>query len=255
VSTRIPVIAIAPTVPHAAPLSTSPTRQRSSLAEAMCGLPALPCSQTTPRRAPTRRAHVRRMFGRAGAGITRSRKSMTSCLKATFASWSPTRAVRSALKARLPREPVLLWSAQVVEILAGKLREPPSDDFRASCYSPQSRTTAPTPQVAAGGPGCRRQRRRSLSGSDDLSPQRSVHRPAVVHAKIGIVDDAWLMVGSANLSEPHSSTTPRRWHSLDPFTACLSTAESGRARSQRSAQTSIVFIGRSLTKPTSSRCS
>ena len=49
--------------------------------------------------------------------------------------------------------------------------------------------------------GRRRQRRRSLSRHDDLSPERRLTGPLYVHAKIGIVDDAWLTVGSANLNE------------------------------------------------------
>src|ERR1019366_2031421 len=46
-----------------------------------------------------------------------------------------TRALRSARKL-VYFESQFLWSAQVVEILANKLREPPSDDFRVVVLLP-----------------------------------------------------------------------------------------------------------------------
>jgi len=61
-----------------------------------------------------------------------------------------TRALRSASKL-VYLESQFLWSAQVVEILANKLREPPSDDFRVVVLLPQSRTTARTQRGASSG--------------------------------------------------------------------------------------------------------
>jgi phosphatidylserine/phosphatidylglycerophosphate/cardiolipin synthase-like enzyme len=93
-----------------------------------------------------------------------------------------------------------LWSAEVVAVLREKLMRPPSDDFRICLVLP----------------------RRPNNGNDDTRGQLAVlqnadrhhrllvgtigplagRRPAVyVHAKVGIVDDQWLTIGSANLNE------------------------------------------------------
>ena len=93
-----------------------------------------------------------------------------------------------------------LWSPEVVALLREKLLRPPSDEFRLVLVLP----------------------RRPNNGNDDTRGQLGVleaadhhHRllfgtvgtpgrekPGVyVHAKVGIVDDEWLTVGSANLNE------------------------------------------------------
>jgi phosphatidylserine/phosphatidylglycerophosphate/cardiolipin synthase-like enzyme len=97
-----------------------------------------------------------------------------------------------------------LWSPEVVEILAAKLRSPPADDFRLVVLLPA----------------------KPNNGADDTRGQLGVladsavrggdgHRflactlfqpgpnggPVYVHAKIAIVDDNWLTIGSANLNE------------------------------------------------------
>jgi phosphatidylserine/phosphatidylglycerophosphate/cardiolipin synthase-like enzyme len=93
-----------------------------------------------------------------------------------------------------------LWSAEVVALLREKLRRPPTDEFRLVLVLP----------------------RRPNNGNDDTRGQLSVleaadhhHRlvfgtlgtpgqeqPGVyVHAKVAIVDDDWLTIGSANLNE------------------------------------------------------
>jgi phosphatidylserine/phosphatidylglycerophosphate/cardiolipin synthase-like enzyme len=101
-------------------------------------------------------------------------------------------------------ESQFLWSPEVVAILAAKLREPPADDFRVVVLLPA----------------------KPMNGADDTRGQIGVlvdaavqggderrflactlyqagpdARPVYVHAKIGIVDDNWLTVGSANLNE------------------------------------------------------
>jgi phosphatidylserine/phosphatidylglycerophosphate/cardiolipin synthase-like enzyme len=112
-----------------------------------------------------------------------------------------TRALRSAHKL-VYLESQFLWSAQVVEILAQKLREPPSDDFRVVVLLPaKPNNGADTTRGQLG----------VLTGADDgadrfLATTISARSgglagPLYVHAKIGIVDDAWLTVGSANLNE------------------------------------------------------
>jgi len=110
------------------------------------------------------------------------------------------RALRSARRF-VYLENQFLWSPEIVTLLADKLRHPPSDDFRLVVLLPQ----------------------RPNNGQDDTSGQvavlidadggrdrflaatiraRSGDRddPLYIHAKVGIVDDRWLTVGSANLN-------------------------------------------------------
>jgi phosphatidylserine/phosphatidylglycerophosphate/cardiolipin synthase-like enzyme len=112
-----------------------------------------------------------------------------------------TRALRSA-RELVYLESQFLWSAQVVEILAEKLRHPPSDRFRVVVLLPaKPNNGADTTRGQLG----------VLARADDgagrflastISAQTGgLTGPAYVHAKIGIVDDAWLTVGSANLNE------------------------------------------------------
>jgi phosphatidylserine/phosphatidylglycerophosphate/cardiolipin synthase-like enzyme len=112
-----------------------------------------------------------------------------------------TRALRSA-RELIYLESQFLWSAQVVEILAEKLRHPPSDRFRVVVLLPaKPNNGADTTRGQLG----------VLARADDgagrflastISAQTGgLTGPAYVHAKIGIVDDAWLTVGSANLNE------------------------------------------------------
>ncbi len=112
-----------------------------------------------------------------------------------------TRALRSARKL-VYLESQFLWSAQVVEILADKLREPPSDDFRVVLLLPaKPNNGADTTRgqlgiLAAADNGAARFLATTISArSGGLSG------PLYVHAKIGIVDDTWLSIGSANLNE------------------------------------------------------
>src|SRR6202011_60982 len=112
-----------------------------------------------------------------------------------------TRALRSARKL-VYLESQFLWSAQVVEILANKLREPPNDDFRVVVLLPAkpnngADTTRGQLGVLAGADnGAGRFLATTLSARSG-----GLTGPLYVHAKIGIVDDAWLTVGSANLNE------------------------------------------------------
>ena len=93
-----------------------------------------------------------------------------------------------------------LWSVEIVAVLRQLLDDPPSADFRLCIVLPQ----------------------RPNNGNDDTRGQLSLlheadrhHRllagtvgptapsapPVYVHAKVGIVDDRWVTVGSANLNE------------------------------------------------------
>jgi phosphatidylserine/phosphatidylglycerophosphate/cardiolipin synthase-like enzyme len=112
-----------------------------------------------------------------------------------------TRALRSARKL-VYLESQFLWSAQVVEILADKLREPPSEDFRVVVLLPAkpnngADTTRGQLGVLAGADnGAARFLASTISARSG-----GLTGPLYVHSKIGIVDDAWLTVGSANLNE------------------------------------------------------
>jgi phosphatidylserine/phosphatidylglycerophosphate/cardiolipin synthase-like enzyme len=110
------------------------------------------------------------------------------------------RALRSAQRL-VYLENQFLWSPEIVTVLAEKVRNPPDDDFRLLVLLPakpnngndDTRGQLGVLVDADGGAG------RFLACTlyqDDGGP-----RPVYVHAKIGIVDDAWLTIGSANLNE------------------------------------------------------
>jgi phosphatidylserine/phosphatidylglycerophosphate/cardiolipin synthase-like enzyme len=134
---------------------------------------------------------------------------------------SYVRALRSAERL-VYLESQFLWSAELVEILAAKLRTPPTDEFRVVVLLPS----------------------RPNNGADDTRGQLGVlvdadrhdrflactlYQPGAqqqvyVHAKIAIVDDRWLSIGSANLNE----------HSLFNDTeACVITCDEALARDVR----------------------
>jgi len=111
------------------------------------------------------------------------------------------RALRSARRL-IYLENQFLWSPEIVAVLADKVRRPPTDDFRLLVVLPANPNTGADEsrgQVAAlveadHGAG------RFLACT--LYARRGPFAdPVYVHAKIGIVDDAWLTIGSANLNE------------------------------------------------------
>jgi phosphatidylserine/phosphatidylglycerophosphate/cardiolipin synthase-like enzyme len=112
-----------------------------------------------------------------------------------------TRALRSARKL-VYLESQFLWSAQVVEILAEKLRDPPSEDFRVVVLLPvKPNNGADTTRgqlgfLARADNGANRFLATTISARSG-----GLTGPLYVHAKIGIVDDVWLTIGSANLNE------------------------------------------------------
>jgi phosphatidylserine/phosphatidylglycerophosphate/cardiolipin synthase-like enzyme len=117
-----------------------------------------------------------------------------------------------------------LWSPEICDVLVEKLRRPPSDDFRLLVLLPAhpnnggDHTRGQLGRLVAADEGnrflaCTLHQR----GGDDP-------RPVYVHAKIGIVDDEWLTLGSANLNE----------HSLFNDTEMnVATWDAGLARSTR----------------------
>jgi phosphatidylserine/phosphatidylglycerophosphate/cardiolipin synthase-like enzyme len=100
-------------------------------------------------------------------------------------------------------ESQFLWAPEIVQVLSDKLREPPRADFRVVVLLPQRPNN--------GTDDTRGQIGVLIDADRDGPPgdrflactlfQPAEHgRPVYVHAKVGIVDDQWLTVGSANLN-------------------------------------------------------
>ncbi len=111
------------------------------------------------------------------------------------------RALRSARRL-VYLENQFLWSPEIAEVLIDKLRTPPDDRFRVVLLLPR--------KPSNGSDTTRGQLGRLLDADDGhqrlLATTISAHdgdeaAPVYVHAKLGIVDDEWLTVGSANLNE------------------------------------------------------
>jgi phosphatidylserine/phosphatidylglycerophosphate/cardiolipin synthase-like enzyme len=111
------------------------------------------------------------------------------------------RALRSA-RSLIYLENQFLWSPEVVSVLEDKLRRPPSDDFRVVVLLPakpnngRDDTRGMLGRLLEADAG-----RGQFLGATIQSRTGDTSGPLYVHAKIGIVDDAWLAVGSANLNE------------------------------------------------------
>ena len=95
-----------------------------------------------------------------------------------------------------------LWSSEVVAILEDKLRHPPTDQFRLVVVLPSRPNN--------GADDTRGQLGVLVEADDDAhrflactlyAPGTGAAEDVYVHAKIGIVDDRWLTIGSANLNE------------------------------------------------------
>jgi phosphatidylserine/phosphatidylglycerophosphate/cardiolipin synthase-like enzyme len=95
-----------------------------------------------------------------------------------------------------------LWSPEIVAVLVDKLERPPSPDFRLVALLParpnsgadDTKGLLGTLTEADGGAG------RVLACT--LAARAGAQTdPIYVHAKIAIVDDSWLTIGSANLNE------------------------------------------------------
>jgi len=94
-----------------------------------------------------------------------------------------------------------LWSPEIVAVLAEKLRKPPDERFRLLALLPakpnngNDDTRGQLGVLAAADDGAGRFLACTLHQRGDNG------RPVYVHAKIAIVDDRWLTIGSANLNE------------------------------------------------------
>ncbi len=134
------------------------------------------------------------------------------------------RALKSAQRL-IYLENQFLWSTEIVDVLTDKLRRPPSPDFRMVLILPA--------RPSNGADTTRGQLGRLLDADDDagrlLAATVRTHDaarsgPLYVHAKVGIIDDNWLTIGSANLNE----------HSLFNDTEVnILTLDGGLARSTR----------------------
>lgn len=131
-----------------------------------------------------------------------------------------TRALRSARKL-VYLESQFLWSSQIVDILVEKLRKPPADEFRVVVLLPaKPNNGADTTRGQLGvlvdaDDGAKRFLAATISARSG-----ALSAPLYVHAKVGIVDDSWLTIGSANLNE-HSlfNDTEMNVVSCDPHLA------------------------------------
>jgi phosphatidylserine/phosphatidylglycerophosphate/cardiolipin synthase-like enzyme len=98
-------------------------------------------------------------------------------------------------------ESQFLWAPEVVDLLAAKLRDPPADDFRVVVVLPskanngQEDTRGQLTILADADAGAHRM----LAATISARTGRTVDR-VYVHAKIAVVDDRWMTIGSANLN-------------------------------------------------------
>src|SRR3954454_8416110 len=98
-------------------------------------------------------------------------------------------------------ESQFLWAPEVVDLLAAKLRDPPHEDFRVIVVLPSNANNSQedTRGQLAILDDADRDAHRFLAATISARTGRTVDR-VYVHAKVGIVDDRWLTIGSANLN-------------------------------------------------------
>ena len=111
------------------------------------------------------------------------------------------RALRSA-QHLIYLENQFLWSTEIAQILVGKLRDPPTDDFRILLLLPAKPDNGA--DTTRGQLGCLVE----ADGGKGRLLAMTIHShhdgstdALYVHAKVAVVDDRWLTVGSANLNE------------------------------------------------------
>jgi phosphatidylserine/phosphatidylglycerophosphate/cardiolipin synthase-like enzyme len=111
------------------------------------------------------------------------------------------RALKSAQRL-IYLENQFLWSPEILEVLREKLRNPPSPDFRLLVLLPA--------KPNSGGDDTRGQLGTLLRADGDhkrllactlVSRGSDRDWPVYIHAKVGIVDNRWMTIGSANLNE------------------------------------------------------
>jgi phosphatidylserine/phosphatidylglycerophosphate/cardiolipin synthase-like enzyme len=99
-------------------------------------------------------------------------------------------------------ESQFLWSPEVIAILAGKLSDPPRPDFRVVVVLPANPNNGKDDTRGQLGVLVDAAKQ---GGAEERFLACTLFQPdgnsVYVHAKVGIVDDTWLTVGSANLNE------------------------------------------------------
>jgi len=114
---------------------------------------------------------------------------------------SYVRALRSAERF-IYLETQYLWSPEIVAVLADKLGDPPSDRFRVVLLLPaKPKGGTDDTRGALGELIDADQGRGGVLGCCLFARSEQVADPIYVHAKIGVVDDRWLTIGSANLND------------------------------------------------------
>ncbi|MGH3001836.1 MAG: phospholipase D-like domain-containing protein [Gaiellaceae bacterium] len=108
------------------------------------------------------------------------------------------RALRSAQRL-VYLESQFLWAPELIEILAEKLQRPPTEEFRVVIVLPARPNNGADDTRGQLGVLVNEDRGKRLLACTLYQPGRADQ--VYVHAKIGIVDDTWLAIGSANLNE------------------------------------------------------
>ena len=88
-----------------------------------------------------------------------------------------------------------------MEILRQKLLAPPQDDFRLLLLLPAKAATGTDDTSGQLGSLLEADHDNRMFASTVYSRVGSESRPVYVHAKLAVVDDRWLTVGSANLND------------------------------------------------------
>src|ERR1700761_6244639 len=117
---------------------------------------------------------------------------------------SYARALRSA-RELIYLENKFLWSPELVSIIADKLRHPPTPQFRVVVLLPAkanngAEDTRGQVGVLIDADGRDAPKRFLAATIRALSPSHDRDDPVYVHAKVAVIDDRWLIVGSANLN-------------------------------------------------------
>ena len=111
------------------------------------------------------------------------------------------RAIRSA-RHLISLESQYLWSVEIVRLLADKLRSPPTDRFRillvlpGKPYGGADDTSGALAELIAADGGAGR-----ILACALYAPEGAVADLIYVHAKLAVIDDRLLIVGSANLND------------------------------------------------------
>ena len=180
---------------------------------------------TSPRgcagpRSPTSRRHVAAALAsghRRAPGSAAGRRGERRRRRAADRAHRPREALRLRAARRLPdhrgvpARPALrpapvylenqfLWSPEVVNSspTSSAGRRPTS--FASSSCCPARRTTERTTRAGNSPPRRRRRRPRALPATTIRARSGNTSDRVYVHAKVGIVDDRWLTLGSANLN-------------------------------------------------------